>query len=293
MKKSLLTLFTLILLTCQVNAMQIYVNIWTGKQITLDVEPTDRIENVKEKIYEQEGILPEQQLLIFAGKQMEEGNTLQDYSVQKGSTLHLIHRLFTVTAHEDPAHPGTYYSTFFRGAFRYRLPEGVEAYIATVSGDNLLLTRIAQVGETIPQNNAVIFRSTSSSFDIAISNDDAVTFTETNSLEGVDDDTPVSNVIAAGHICYVLSGHSTDNTVTGLGFYIYEGANITAHKAYIDWASGSGPNNAPRRLIFHTDEEQGIEDVQNAAQSTKLIENGQLVIIKNGIRYNAQGQIVK
>lgn len=196
---------------------------------------------------------------------------------------------FDIEAKEDPDNAGLYYSTFFNSTQKYALPnDGTKAFVAKIDGTDMIMTEIANGSQVIPANTAVILQSPTGSFSLTPSDGSAVTFdSDKNQLQGFDEAT------TAPANCYVLSGHSTDNSVTGVGFYQFSGT-IPAHKAYIT-VSGSAP--APKRLRFVFNEEQtttGVENVQgDKVQCTKVIRDGQLYLMYKDTMYNVQGQIVK
>ena len=187
---------------------------------------------------------------------------------------------FAITANEDPQNPGVYYSTFYYGGADVILPANVTAYKAAISDDALNLTSVAESGQSIPAGNAVILRSSIQEYDLAISTATEGEY-EGNVLQGTD------VAIAKPDNCYVLS---CENNL--VGFYQYGAANLNPHKAYVTY-SGSGSNPAPRRMPFIFDAATGVENVQGNVQSTKVLRDGQLIIIRNGVEYNANGMMVK
>ena len=204
----------------------------------------------------------------------------------------LVSPQFDIEAKQDPDNADKYYSTFFDSEKKYALPnDGTKAYVAKINSEgNMVMTEIAKNDEVIPANTAVILQATSAAFALTPSEGVPVSVPDgSNQLQGTDDP------MAAPTNCYVLSGHSTDNETQGVGFYQFAGT-LAEHKAYIIY---SGPSLAPsHRMRFIFSNEQGATDIETVTGyglpvTEKRIENGQLVIIKNGVRYNAQGQIVK
>ena len=216
--------------------------------------------------------------------------TMPDYDVE-------LEYYYEVATNVDPENPGVYYySTFYHSTQKYALTnDGTTAFIADLSGSDLVLTEIAHGEQVIPANTAVIFRKAGSDEPVALTPTDAeaVSFTANNDLEGVDAETAVTAIDGLTTAnCYVLSGTNE----YGVGFYRINSDNLKAHKAYVKYVSTPGQNNAPRRMRFVFEQETvatGIDNANTDAKAVKLIENGQLIIIKNGVRYNAQGQIVK
>ena len=195
---------------------------------------------------------------------------------------------FAITAKQDPDDAGLYYSTFFDSSRRFTLPAGTDAYVATISGDDMHLTKVVDGGQVIPADQAFILRSISASVTLTPTDDAAVPVSAENALHGTDSE------MAAPANCYVLSGHSTDNSVTGVGFYQFSGT-LAAHKAYI--TVDNGVAYAPRKLRFVFNKENtatGVDQVSgDQVQSTKVLRDGQLIILRGNKEYNAQGQIVK
>lgn len=157
-------------LAVPVFAMQIFIEIKvaTGNEIiTLEVEPTDRVEDIKVMIYDKKGILPANQKLIFADKQLEDGNTLQDYSIQKDSTLRLVVSSgcsVTVEYNFDPTYTVTIPATVALGETATIKAENVvvakgkqvEVALTNANGFTVATPQGAELGYTVKNGETIV-----------------------------------------------------------------------------------------------------------------------------------------
>ena len=207
----------------------------------------------------------------------------------------------TATPDPDPIHSVRYYRTFFDSNADYMMPASVWAHAGYVSGGEFILHPVAFDGQILPRGTAVVLESETPTYRLIPTGNDAPLYTGPNDLVGTDVDIPRTSVGNNGENVYVLGKEATinDQHQVGMGMYRYTGTTLGAHKAYLIYngsdSGSSGQQNAPARFVFrHQDQATDIENIQSAdAPCTKILRDGQLVIIKDGKEYNAQGLIIK
>ena len=204
--------------------------------------------------------------------------------------------ILDITATGDPNNNLRHYRTFYDSQADYLLPPSVWAYAGYVSGDEFILRSVAFDGEILPRGTAVVLESETPTYRLIPVGNDAPLYAGPNDLIGTDVAIPRTSVGNNGENVYVLGKQATigGDLKVGMGMYRYTGTNLGAHKAYMIVGGTSGAPTRARFLFRHEDETTDIENVQeNDATYTKILRNGQLIILKDGKEYNTMGQIVK
>ena len=206
--------------------------------------------------------------------------------------------ILDVTATGDPHNNLRHYRTFYDSEVDYLMPPSVWAHAGYVSGDNFILSSVAFDGEILPRGTAVVLESETPTYRLIPVGNDAPLYTGRNDLRGLDEAKAVSVLVDELSITeeqvYVLGRQATigGDLRVGMGMYQYSGTTLGAHKAYMILPSGVAP--APRFLFQQEEQTTDVENVQSDNMPcTKILRDGQLIIIKDGKEYNAQGFIVK
>ena len=215
-----------------------------------------------------------------------------------------------VEATQDPNSNGTsarYYRTFYDSTKDYMLPPSVWAHAGYVRGNEFILRPVAFDGEILPKGTAVVLESETAEYRlIAMENSSVPAYTGPNDLVGLDVAQTVSYVADSLNITaeqiYVLNRRATvgGELQVGMGMYRYTGTTLGAKKAFMVLRNpiDTGTSNdqpAPGRFLFrHEDTATSFENVQTDNDlCTKILRDGQLIIIRDGKEYNAQGMIIK
>lgn len=199
-----------------------------------------------------------------------------------------------VSQSQDPDHAGRYYRTFYDSQTDYLMPPSVWAHAGYVDGENFILRPVAFDGMILPRGTAVVLESETPTYRLIPMGNTAPLYDGENDLIGTDVAIPRTSVGNNGENVYVLGKQATigGDLRVGMGMYRYVGNYLGAHKAYMILDS-STPNPAPRYLFKHENQAEGVENVQDSASCTKILRDGQLIIVKGDREYNVQGQIVK
>ena len=209
--------------------------------------------------------------------------------------------LLDVTATADPQHSSRYYRTFYDSTTDYMMPPSVWAHAGYVRGNEFILRPVAYDGQILPKGTAVVLESETPDYRLIAIDGDAPAYTGPNDLIGTDVSFPRTDLGANADKVYVLGKQAGvgEDLKVGMGLYRYTGTNLGAHKAYmiLDLSSApeSGEQGAPARFLFrHEDTATSFENVQKDNDlCTKILRDGQLIIIRDGKQYNAQGLIIK